>query len=379
MPNENRPVETNGEVVGDEQSDTVSSVSGDAGGPNQSAETERSVNLARNGGVSQNRKLIARSLAEFLDQRYPPVEYVVEPWFPMRGLTMIAGYRGIGKTFFALSVSHAISTGGTFLEFRVPQPRKVVYVDGEMDPAELQERLQGIQRAAERDRNGHPSLASKNLIILSHADQEFGIPDLADPEGNGRRMIEARLGDADVLILDNLSSLCRTGIENDADSWTVMQDWLVELRRKGKGVLMLHHTGKPDKNGNVRQRGTSKREDVLNTSILLRDASKRGFTMEFTKTRGFQAPDPCQVRVEIMDGCCTLRHDTGLTVAIRALMDKGLNQKQIAEQLHISEASVSRHKPKEEMSEEESEQEVCKASGVIEPRQDFTETGSESL
>jgi hypothetical protein len=34
-------------------------------------------------------------------------------------------------------------------------------------------------------------------------------------------------------------------------------------------VLLVHHTGKPDKDGNVTQRGTSKREDILNTTILL--------------------------------------------------------------------------------------------------------------
>jgi len=178
-----------------------------------------------------------------------------------------------------------------------------------MDPAELQSRFNAIHAAAKRDGSVEASLSAKNLRILTHADQELGIPDLADPGGSGRAMIERELGDADVLVLDNLSCLCRTGIENDAESWAVMQEWLLALRRKGKTVLIVHHTGKPNRDGNVSQRGTSKREDILNTSILLR-ASQTGrtgeFIFEFTKARGFAAPDPFTVRLLLGDGYCTL-------------------------------------------------------------------------
>ncbi|HYU14266.1 MAG TPA: hypothetical protein VEK82_16930, partial [Stellaceae bacterium] len=59
--------------------------------------------------------------------------------------------------------------GGDFLGFQVPQPRKVLYVDGEMDPAEVQDILGHIHKAAVQDGNGDPSLAATNLRILSHA------------------------------------------------------------------------------------------------------------------------------------------------------------------------------------------------------------------
>src|SRR5215470_17927990 len=243
--------------------------------------------------------LISRGFGDFLAHPYPPVEYVMEPWLPARGLAMVAGFRGIGKTFVASTVAHAIATGGALLGFQVLKPRKVLYVDGEMDPAELQGRFQAIHAAAKRERNGKPSLAAANLRILTHADQDLGIPDLSDSDGRGREMVEAALGDAEVLVLDNLSSLCRTGVENDADSWAVMQEWLLSLRRRGKTVLLVHHAGKPDKDGNVSQRATSKREDILNTSVLLKPAAagrKGEFVLQFTKARGFAAPDPFAVR-----------------------------------------------------------------------------------
>ena len=44
-----------------------------------------------------------------------------------------------------------------------------------------------------------------------------------------------------------------------------MQNWLIGLRRKGVAVLLVHHAGT-----NGRQRGTSRREDALDTVIALR-------------------------------------------------------------------------------------------------------------
>ena len=44
-----------------------------------------------------------------------------------------------------------------------------------------------------------------------------------------------------------------------------MQAWLLELRRRGMTVLLIHHAGKSGD-----QRGTSAREDIMDTVISLR-------------------------------------------------------------------------------------------------------------
>jgi DNA-directed RNA polymerase specialized sigma24 family protein len=127
-----------------------------------------------------------------------------------------------------------------------------------------------------------------------------------------------------------------------------MQEWLLSLRRRGKTVLIVHHTGKPDRDGNVTQRGTSKREDILNTSILLKPATtgRQGeFVLQFTKARGFAAPDPFIVRLNLQDGECTLeRSHADLAAEIAALQDQGVLQKDIAARLGVSPATVSRRK-----------------------------------
>ena len=68
------------------------------------------------------------------------------------------------------------------------------------------------------------------------------------------------LDGVDLLIVDNISTR-----DNDAGSWTSMQEWILRLRRRGIAVMLVHHSGKSGE-----QRGTSRREDVLDTVIGLR-------------------------------------------------------------------------------------------------------------
>ena len=80
----------------------------------------------------------------------------------------------------------------------------------------------------------------------------------------GQGAIDPLLGGVDLLILDNLSPLCTNGSESASDAWVPMQNWLLKLRRQGITVLLVHHAGT-----NGRQRGTSRREDALDTVIAL--------------------------------------------------------------------------------------------------------------
>ena len=90
-----------------------------------------------------------------------------------------------------------------------------------------------------------------------------------------------------LLVLDNLSTLLRNGVENEAQSWQPTQDWLLRLRRKGITTMAVHHSGKSGD-----QRGTSKRLDVANTVLNLNlqdggDENKTVITLNFSKHRGF--------------------------------------------------------------------------------------------
>jgi DNA-binding CsgD family transcriptional regulator len=165
----------------------------------------------------------------------------------------------------------------------------------------------------------------------------------------GRRNIEADGENCALIILDNLSSLCSTEhSENDAESWSTMQPWLLKLRRQGKAVLLVHHTGKPNDKGRTKQRGTSKREDILNTSILLERRPGMGnttFTWEFTKSRGF-VPE-ASFTVDIGNGGQLARLDPREAKRERDdrvlfLRDAGYTYKEIADEMHIGEQTISK-------------------------------------
>src|SRR5262245_40972833 len=94
--------------------------------------------------MSTRAKLITRAFDEFLSHEYPQMEYLLDPVLPRQGTRMIAGYRGIGKSFLAQSAAYAIATGIGVLDWEAPNPTGVLYVDGEMHSGECQARFRAI-------------------------------------------------------------------------------------------------------------------------------------------------------------------------------------------------------------------------------------------
>src|SRR6185312_3934729 len=81
---------------------------------------------------------------ELLSMQLPPRKTVLAPWLPSKGLAMLYGPRGIGKTHVSLGAAYAIATGGKFLRWDAAVPRRVLIIDGEMPAHVLQERLAAI-------------------------------------------------------------------------------------------------------------------------------------------------------------------------------------------------------------------------------------------
>jgi putative DNA primase/helicase len=277
------------------------------------------------------------TIADLLKRDFPPRELLLSPWLPVQGLAMIYAARGVGKTHLALAVAYAVATGGKALCWDAPKPRRVLIVDGEMPAATLQERWVKIVEAA-----GDEPPEPDYVRILAADMQELGLPDLATAEGQAA--LAPELEGVELIVLDNLSTLCRSGKENEADSWAAVQGWLLAQRRAGRSVLLIHHAGKGGD-----QRGTSKREDVLDRVIRLDRPNgydpKEGarFTVTFTKARGFSgdAADSFEAR---LDGATWTTRPVADALAERvfALADEGLTQRDIATEVDTSAAKVNR-------------------------------------
>lgn len=201
--------------------------------------------------------LRALTLAEFLERKLPPREFVLDPIIPTQGLVMLYAKRGVGKTHLALGIACAVASGIPVLRWNAPKPRRVLYLDGEMPGTAMQERLRALRTAAGGD---PPSL--DNLRIVTPDLCLDPIPNLASLEGQAQ--VEPLLNGVELLVIDNLATLARFGKENESESWRPIQTWLLDLRRRGISVLLVHHAGKGGQ-----QRGTSSREDILDTVINL--------------------------------------------------------------------------------------------------------------
>jgi hypothetical protein len=285
------------------------------------------------------------NLQELLFYEFPKREAILAPWLLTQSLCMIHAWRGTGKTHVALGISYAIATGGKFLKWSAPKPRRVLYLDGEMPGAAMQDRLKALVDADERE------FDPAYLVMLTPDAQTGAMPDLATREGQDAVTALAEKCGAEVIIVDNISTLCRdNGPENEAESWRAPQEWALRMRQGGRSVVFIHHSGK-----NGQQRGSSKREDTLDTSIALKAPADHSqdqgacFEIHFEKYRGEPDGDTRPIEARLTkDGAgrqvWTYRSVDDTTFdRVVSLTNEGLNPGEIAAELGKNKSTVSRH------------------------------------
>lgn len=278
----------------------------------------------------------AVSLSEFLNMELPPRENLLNPWLPRSGLCMVYAKRGVGKTFFALEIAMTLAYGADFLSFTATKPVKVLYIDGEMPANTMQKRLAEIEnRMPANEQMIEPFFITPDL-------QGDFMPDLSTLEG--QESIREQTDEVDLIIVDNISTLGGSGKENEAESWIPLQQWALSLRKQGKSVLFIHHAGK---SGN--QRGTSKREDVLDTVIALKHPSDYEpsdgacFELHFEKARGMVGDCVNPIKCSLTDeGWRYESLEQNNYQRVVALANDGLQQKDIAIELELSKSQVSK-------------------------------------
>jgi AAA domain/Helix-turn-helix domain of resolvase len=301
-------------------------------------ETEDAMDARANAQSSTLPRVSAIDLEGFLKMKIPPRSMMLTPWLPVQGLAMIYAPRGTGKTRMAHGIAHAIATGSGFLRWTAPQARRVLLLDGEMPAAVLQEMLRATVRASQR------SLSDPNFFKIAAADLvRDGLPDLANP--SSQQFYSDVIAEADLILVDNLSTLCRSLKENDADSWTPVQLWGLGLRRAGKSALFIHHAGK----GGA-QRGTSRKEDTLDAVIGLRRPPdylpQQGarFEVHFEKSRGFYGPDaePFEARLVGEQWAINPVKSGDDLDTLKALRKQGMSIRDIADRTGLSKSTVQR-------------------------------------
>lgn len=286
--------------------------------------------------IGPKSELKVYSIGDFLNLTIPVREDIFSPILQTQSLSMLFARRGVGKTHIALNIAYAVAAGGKFLKWEAPQPRRVIYIDGEMPARAMQDRLAGIKKST-----GLEPFADHFRLITPDM-QELGMPDLSTLEG--QEAIDPFVQTADFIVVDNLSTLARTGKENEAESWLSVQGWALNMRSQKKSVMFVHHAGKGGQ-----QRGTSRREDVLDLVMELRQPSdyqaEEGarFEVHFTKARHLQGDGAKAFEARLDGEKWTHREIEDVqTEQILTLHRDGLSCREIAEETGISKSTVNR-------------------------------------
>ena len=293
--------------------------------------------------VPSAQPLRALNVIELGEHQFPERVQLLGPLIHAGDLAMVFAGRGVGKTQVCLSIGAALAFGAVFLRWKAAQPVGVLYLDAEMAGAVMQQRVASfIPDDASDDLADNFRLFTPDLLPEGQP-----LPDLSTVAG--QQMIEPLIDqNTRVIIIDNLSAWCRTGKENESESWTPVSNWLLTLRRRGIAVLLVHHAGK-----NGEQRGNSKKEDLLDIVIQLKRAGDydprtgAAFTWAVTKGRHLVGDDAAELDLvlKIDDGVArwTFKEaEASSAERILALADEGLTGPLIAEDLGINRSTVWR-------------------------------------
>ena len=257
--------------------------------------------LALNEAVRQieqkERCLDVITAEELYNLDLPPVEIFLAPWLYEGALVMISGGAGAGKTWTSNEIARALSTGGNaFGVWSAPQPRRVLFLDGEMGRRGLQKRVQTL------------GIKNSNLLYFyPERNKDDTIVNIATLEFSNAIIDTVDAYNIDVIIADNVFSLYQSGSDsNSQESWTAMQNFLLKLRDKGKAVILIDHNSKnPERETPL---GASSKTFVLDYWILLkkpadyREEEGARFEIHFKKHRELYGDDVKPFTVHLNNG-----------------------------------------------------------------------------
>jgi AAA domain-containing protein len=240
----------------------------------------------------------------------------------------------------ALAIAQALSSAGQLGDWKATERVRVLYVDGEMPPDLMRDRIQGLE-----GNNDHLEFLN-HLILFERTGKLLNI---ANPEVQQALTAHCINRGIKVLILDNLSTLASGVKENDADAWELLNNWLLDLRRRKIAVVIVHHAGRSGQ-----MRGTSRREDNVFWIIALDDVrkdadDKRGarFVSHFTKASRNTQEDLSAYEWHVVtetNGQVSIGHKPAQTLDVfRSVIESGVTKcDEIAAAMKLEKYEVSR-------------------------------------
>jgi archaellum biogenesis ATPase FlaH len=179
---------------------------------------------------------------------------LVEGLLSQSSLSVLYGPSNSGKTFQAMALAFAVSTGTEFYGRQAMQGR-VVYLAAE-GAANIRKRRAALKIEHKDMLEKRGELPAFDMIGSSF--------NLLSPVGDIDALIEA-IGEADLIVIDTLAAVAAGGDENTAPTMlAIVNNCRKLISRTGAHVMLVHHMGKSEEKG---ARGHSSLRAALDTEL----------------------------------------------------------------------------------------------------------------
>jgi hypothetical protein len=202
--------------------------------------------------------------------------WIVQDLIPTRGVTIIAGEAGAGKTWLALALARAMTLGHDFLG-RSTSAAKVLYLDRENPLRLIRDRLQVLLGGASQLRPWGTWCGDEPPMI-------------GDP-----RLLEFAK-DCPLIVFDSMIRF-HSADENSATEMSQVMAYLRQLATAGASVIVLHHKSKSDTSS---YRGSS---DIVAGADAVYALAKRNDILELRAVKNrFAAETSVKIRPDFKSG-----------------------------------------------------------------------------
>ena len=237
-----------------------------------------------------------RSAAGLYNKKFPSRDDILIPWLKDRTLSLVHAPTGVGKSWFVWGIAVGIASGSGFASWKVSSPKRILIIDGEMHPQDLQYRLKKLMQQSALSSSQKDNLRD-NFYIYARLDQDVDsdqeFTDLNDIANQDELLQIIEEVDPELIILDNLSTLANLDDENAAASYNNIFRFLTKLKQDRAGILVHHDRKNSAKSDFESYRGSSKLSAIFEFIIHLshveienkKTLNGADFYVRFTKNR----------------------------------------------------------------------------------------------
>ena len=207
----------------------------------------------------------------------PVLECYLAPWFVEYSIIMVAGYPGVGKSWWTMALLSALSQGKSFGPWEgCGKPLKCLYFDAEMPIQTTRNRAKAIGM------DGNVLIYNNMYAVINNCRSA----NLFNPFWRNAMCDLLLDNNVQVWVLDNVSNAVSSYDDNSAQAWDPIRQWTKDLTTYGISTIMVEHTGKDGDS----PRGTIAKIGNVDACILLKPKSKNvangcNFHATFGKTR----------------------------------------------------------------------------------------------